>query len=77
MSPQEPERIEDGSEYEMEDEDEGPDIATLLQGLLLDGKKNRNIPDLLCEIKRNMEAHNQLMFRLVKALEAKPPSASS
>ena len=56
---------------DMEYDDEGPDIATLLQGLLLDGKKNRNIPDLLCEIKRNMEAHNQLMFRLVKAIEAK------
>jgi len=69
------ERVEDNvsgaEESDMEYDDEGPDIATLLQGLLLDGKKNRNIPDLLCEIKRNMEAHNQLMFRLVKAIEAK------
>ena len=69
------ERVEDhvseAEESDMEYEDEGQDIASLLQGLLLDGKKNRNIPDVLCEIKRNMEAHNQLMFRLVKAIEAK------
>ena len=69
------ERVEDhvseAEESDMEYEDEGQDIASLLQGLLLDGKKSRNIPDVLCEIKRNMEAHNQLMFRLVKAIEAK------
>jgi hypothetical protein len=64
------ERVEeDVSDVEYEDEE--LDIGSLLQGLLLDEKKNRNIPDLLCEIKRNMEAHNQLMFRLVKAVEGK------
>jgi|TARA_B110000261_G_scaffold159160_1_gene196565 hypothetical protein len=71
MSDRVEDHVSEAEESDMEYEDGEQDIATLLQGLLLDGKKSRNIPDVLCEIKRNMEAHNQLMFRLVKAIEAK------
>jgi hypothetical protein len=52
------------------------DITSLIQSVFLDVKKNRNIPDILCDIRRNMEVHNKLMLKLVQAVERKTTDAS-
>lgn len=68
-----PEHQPTASECSMEDDgSEGYDeldITTLMQSLFLDAKKNRNIPDVLCDIRRNIEVHNKLMLKLIQTIE--------
>jgi hypothetical protein len=51
------------------------DITSLMQSLFLDGKKNRNIPDILCDIRRNIEVHNKLMIKLIQSIDKTPVKA--
>jgi hypothetical protein len=58
-------------EDEMMDDLEGVDIGALLEQMFMEPKKNRNMVEVLCEIKRNLEVHNKLMAKLVQVVETK------
>lgn len=53
-----------GSDDESAFEDQGVDIGELLSDLFTDSKKNRNICDVLMEIKRQIEVHNKILLSI-------------
>ena len=62
----------DESDNEEEEMDfDGVDLHGLLECFFTEGKKGRNITDVLCEIKRQFEVHNKLLLKLYQHLEKK------
>ena len=59
---------EDDDEHS-EDEEEEMDLPTVLSQFFLDSKKNRNICDIMCEMKRNMETQNKILIELLNTLK--------
>lgn len=52
----------DGNEEEVED------FGMLLSTFFTEAKKNRNIVDVLLEIKRSMETHNRILLKMCNHL---------
>jgi hypothetical protein len=61
----------DESENEEEMDFDGVDLHGLLECFFTEGKKGRNITEVLCEIKRQFEVHNKLLLKLYQHLENK------
>ena len=57
---------EEEDEFEMDDE--GMDMSDLLQTFFTDSKKNRNVCDILVEIKRQFEVQNKLLLQICETL---------
>jgi len=62
------------SESEEEDEfdmdEEGMDMSDLMQTFFTDTKKNRNVCDILVEIKRQFEVQNKLLLQICETLNS-------
>ena len=59
----------DEDEFEMDEE--GMDMSDLLQTFFTDSKKNRNVCDILVEIKRQFEVQNKLLLQICETLSPK------
>lgn len=59
---------EEEDEFEMDDDEEGLDMQELLQMFFLDSKKNRNVCDVLLEIKRQFEVQNKILLSISEHL---------
>jgi RecJ-like exonuclease len=64
------EENENDSEYEFE-ENEDLDLQSMLETFFLEHKKNRNVVDVLCEIKRSFETHNRILNALYELLNTR------
>ena len=63
---------ENGSEQEMEsDYNDENDFRQVLGEFFSESKKNRNIPEVLLEIKRTLDVHNKLMMQMIQAIQSK------
>ena len=63
---------DDNDEEDEEDEEEDDiDLHMVLSQFFLDTKKNRNVCDILCEMKRNMETQNKILIELLNTLKQK------
>ena len=62
----ESEEEEEEDEFEMDDE--GMDMSDLIQTFFTDSKKNRNVCDILVEIKRQLEVQNKLLLKICETL---------
>lgn len=51
-----------------DDDDDGIDLNTMMGFYFTESKKNRNIVDMLCEIKRCLETHNKVMIKMYEHL---------
>ena len=72
MNPSTHHASDESVHYESDDDAyDDVDITSLMQSVFLDVKKHRNIPDILCDIRRNLEVHNKLMLKLVQAIDRK------
>jgi len=60
---------EQGSE-----EGEDMDLHDILETFFLESKKNRNVVDVLLEIKRSLEMHNKIMVKILGHLQASSSS---
>ena len=58
---------EDYNELDFDD----PDLNQLLQSYFTEQKKNRNIPDVLLEIKKGIDTHNKILLEFYKIFKAK------
>ena len=56
---------------DIESMSEAPDLTQILGQFFIEPKKQRNVVEVLCEIKRQMEVQNQLMTKLVEAVVSK------
>lgn len=56
---------DDDEEFEMED---GVDMQEMLQLYFMDSKKNRNVCDILLEIKRQFEVQNKILLNISEKL---------
>jgi len=66
--------IIDESDFNMdEDSDNGMDLSNLLEHLFTENKKNRNIVEVLLEIKRGFDVHNKIMKQMLMILHKKMP----
>lgn len=63
------EQSEEEDEFEI-DED-GMDMSDLLQTFFTDSKKNRNVCDVLVEIKRQFEVQNKLLQQICETLNTR------
>ena len=73
MDPTE-ESIHSDDEENEDDEMDGLetlDVGALMESLFTEPKKNRNMVEILCEIKRNLEVHNKLFLKLIQVVEQK------
>jgi hypothetical protein len=62
----------------MEDPDfEGENLHDILETFFLESKKNRNVVDILLEIKRSLEMHNKIMVKMLTHLQASTKLSSS
>lgn len=61
----------DEEEDEFEMDEEGMDMSDLLQTFFTDSKKNRNVCDILVEIKRQFEVQNKLLLQICETLSSK------
>jgi hypothetical protein len=57
-----PHEEESEMEYPFED---GENLHDVLETFFTEPKKNRNIVDVLLEIKRSLEVHNKIMIKLL------------
>ncbi|KAK3259202.1 hypothetical protein CYMTET_31790 [Cymbomonas tetramitiformis] len=59
---------EDGEDLEdlEEDDEEGEDLFSILEYFFVEQKKNRNIVDVLLEMKRSLDTHNKLLLEILK-----------
>ena len=64
---EEDEEDEEDDEFEMDEE--GIDMQDLLQTFFMDSKKNRNVCDILLEIKRQFEVQNKLLLSISEKLK--------
>ena len=55
------------SDYESE-ENEGLDMQSVLEAFFLESKKNRNVVDVMCELKRSFETHNRILNAMYELL---------
>lgn len=53
------------------DYEEEIDIRTICSEFFTDGKKSRNIPEVLLEIKRTIDVHNKLLQSLIQVIKDK------
>ena len=60
---------DDSGDSEVEYED--MDLPQMIENFFTEPKKGRNIPETLCEIKRNLEVHNKLLSKLVSVIDTK------
>jgi len=60
---------EESDNEEEEMDFDGVDLHGLLECFFTEGKKGRNITEILCEIKRQFEVHNKLLLKLYQHLE--------
>jgi hypothetical protein len=61
-------------DFEIEGNDsefEEMDLKEILGEFFVDSKKNRNLPEVLLEIKRTLDVHNKLMLQLIQAIHTK------
>lgn len=58
---------ENDSEFEFEETEE-LDLQSMLETFFLEHKKNRNVVDVLCEIKRSFETHNRILNAMYELL---------
>lgn len=60
------EHNEDGSESEMMIEE---DLGSILQTFFMEDKKDRNIVDVMLEIRRSLDAHNKIMLKMLEYMD--------
>ena len=64
--------IIDESEFNLDDDsDTEMDLQNLLEHLFTENKKNRNIVEVLLEIKRGFDVHNKIMKQMLVLLHKK------
>ena len=51
---------EDDDDYEEEEYDDETDLTAVLEPFLLSSKHNKNIPDLLYDLKKTLDVHKEL-----------------
>lgn len=61
---------DDDNEEEEEEEDD-VDLHMVLSQFFLDTKKHRNVCDILCEMKRNMETQNKILVEILNTFKQK------
>lgn len=61
---------DDYEEEEMpsEDDEEQTDLGTLLAQFFMEPKKQRNVAEVLCDIKKQMEIQNKLLAQIYTSL---------
>jgi hypothetical protein len=59
------------SNNESEYDEEGIDIRQVCGEFFTDAKKNRNIAEVLLEIKRTIDVHNKLLQNLIQVVKDK------
>jgi len=50
------------------------DLHDILETFFLESKKNRNVVDVLLEIKRSLEMHNKIMMKMLGHLQSSSSS---
>ena len=61
---------------EEEEDDEGQtDLGTLLAQFFMEPKKQRNVAEVLCDIKKQMEIQNKLLAQIYTSLAASSSKA--
>jgi hypothetical protein len=58
-------------ESDEEDQYENTDLTTLLAQFFIEPKKQRNITEVLCDIKKQMEIQNKLLAQIYMSLSSK------
>lgn len=53
---------------------EGESLHDVLETFFLESKKNRNVVDILLEIKRSLEMHNKIMVKMLAHLQSSSSS---
>lgn len=51
-----------------ESENEEMDLHSILESFFIEPKKNRNIVDILCELKRGFETHNRILSAMYELM---------
>ena len=71
-----PDDYEEEMPSEEEDDDEGQtDLGTLLAQFFMEPKKQRNVAEVLCDIKKQMEIQNKLLAQIYMSLAASSSKA--
>lgn len=65
------ERLVEMSDVEEEDMSlmQEEDLNTLLQTYFIEHKKDRNIVDVLLELRRSLDTHNKIMLKMLEILQ--------
>ena len=58
-----------------EDDEEQTDLGTLLAQFFMEPKKQRNVAEVLCDIKKQMEIQNKLLAQIYTSLAASSSKA--
>ena len=62
---------DDNDNEEEEEEEDDVDLHMVLSQFFLDTKKHRNVCDILCEMKRNMETQNKILVEILNTFKQK------
>lgn len=57
------------------DEEPSEDLHAMLSSFFTEEKKNRNMVDVLLEIKRTIETHNRILLKICNHLTQQPQAA--
>jgi flagellar biosynthesis protein FliP len=63
----------DEEEEEEEEEEEYSEFEALMTTFFMEPKKNRNVVDVLLEIKRSLETHNKIMLKMCNHMTTLTP----
>lgn len=63
------ERLVEMSDIEEESFAAEEDLNTLMQTYFMEDKKDRNIVDVLLEVRRALDTHNKIMMKMLEVLQ--------
>ena len=70
-----PDDYEEELPSEEEDDEEQTDLGTLMAQFFMEPKKQRNVAEVLCDIKKQMEIQNKLLAQIYTSLAASSSKA--
>lgn len=70
-----PDEYEEEDMPSEEDDEEQTDLGTLLAQFFTEPKKQRNVAEVLCDIKKQMEIQNKLLAQIYTSLTASSSKA--
>jgi hypothetical protein len=70
-----PDDYEEDLPSEEEDDEEQTDLGTLMAQFFMEPKKQRNVTEVLCDIKKQMEIQNKLLAQIYTSLAASSSKA--